>query len=83
MNLYIRFALELLFEFSENVQFVLSLPVCSAIARPPLLHTELSLPPASGDINDQALGGLTLLWYHKKVTLTVPWGHIDPIKKTE
>jgi hypothetical protein len=24
---------------------------------------------------------LTLLWYHEKVTLTVPWGHIDPINK--
>ena len=27
--------------------------------------------------------GLTLLWYHKKVTLTVPWGQYDPhCKKT-
>jgi len=25
--------------------------------------------------------GLTLLWYHEKVTLTVPWGQYDPIVK--
>jgi hypothetical protein len=24
---------------------------------------------------------LNLLWYNEKSTLTVPWGHIDPIKK--
>ena len=27
---------------------------------------------------------LTLLWYHEKVTLTVPWGQYDStVKKTE
>jgi hypothetical protein len=26
---------------------------------------------------------LTLLWYHVKVMLTVPWGHFDPIFNKE
>jgi len=35
-----------------------SLRVSSAIATPPLLHTELSLPPAAGDSTDQILADL-------------------------